>query len=102
MGSDGFEVRKNDSSVARQTPVTSNSVDMEVEQVGPSTLQSHTNSENLNLNLGQDGTTDTQPAEKPELRDKVCPLSLEPSPVKHAHDLNYTGGLGKRQEMNPP
>ena len=95
MGSDGFEVRKNDSSVAQQTPMTSNSADMEAEQVTPSTLQSHTNSENLNLNSGQDGTSDTQPAENPELRDKVRPLSLEPSPVKHARDLHYTGGLGK-------
>lgn len=93
VGSDGFEVRKDDSSDARQTPATSNSIDMEAEQVGPSTLPSHTNSENLNLNSGQDGTSDTQLAKNPELRDKVCPLSLEPYPTEHARDLHYKGGL---------
>nr|POF10365.1 hypothetical protein CFP56_46229 [Quercus suber] len=98
VGSDEFEVWKDDSSNARQTLATSNSIDIEAEQVGPSTLPSHTNFENLDLNSRQDGTSDTQPAENLDLRDKVRPFSLEPSLVEHARDLHYTGGLGKEPE----
>jgi len=68
---------------------------MEVEQVGPSTLPSLTNLKNLNLNLGQDGTSITQPVENPKKSDKVRPLSLEPFLDKHACDLHKTYKSGK-------
>lgn len=67
---DGFEERKGEGSDGWQTLTTSNSIDMEAEQVGPSTLPSLTNSKNLNLNSGQDGTLVRQPVRNSKKKKK--------------------------------